>query len=63
MTFKVLRNTDQVFCRMSLSLDLPDFFSLDYTEVMVLGKKGHEGEVPFFSNHTKVNTVNMAYHC
>jgi hypothetical protein len=48
---------------MSLSLDLPDFFSLDYTEVMVLGKKGHEGEVPFFSNHTKVNTVNMAYHC
>lgn len=49
ITLTVLRSTDQVFCKISLDLDLPDVSHMIRLEVWVCGKKSLE--VKCFSPH------------
>lgn len=47
----VLRNTNQIFCRLSFNFRLSDVFLIDWS--YWFDEEGHKGEVPFSSHHTR----------
>lgn len=60
MTLMVLRGTDQVFCRMSLSLDLSDVF-LMIRQGYGIGEEDHRVEVPSSSIILGVHAIEGTY--
>ena len=62
MTLTVLRSTGQVFCRISLNLDLSNVFLMIRLGLCVLGKKTTEVKCHFHHNILKVYSI-MTYSC
>ena len=63
MTLTVLRTDGQVFCRMSLGLNLPDIFLMIRLGIWFGERKTTEVKCLFDHITSRAHTVNMTCHC